>query len=76
MPSTKPFRSGTWAITLLAMITSARLALGAQPAGELDAEELRAASGTPVVVGRGGLVRGRVDARAPGCPRSTKFRSR
>ena len=75
MPSAKPLRSGTCAITLLAMITSARLALGHEALGQVRAEELpqRRDAGR---VRRGRLVGRRVDARAPGRPRSTKFFSR
>ena len=75
MPSTKPLRSGTWAITLLAMITSAGPTLGPQPAGQLGAEELRAGSGCPAA---SAARPDRAPGRRPstGMPRSAKFFSR
>ena len=61
MPSTKPFSVGAWAITLLAMITSARLPSASEPLRQVGAEEL--AQGRHAGrLGRRGLVRSRVDA--------------
>ena len=50
MPSTKSFRSGTWAMTLLAMITSAGGTLGPQTGSPAPYRRTPAGSGTPALI--------------------------
>ena len=67
MPATKPFRSGTWARTLLAWMTSARLPSRRQRCRERRGRRTHASVGMPRCSrATSAMLRGRLDARAPG----------